>query len=166
MQEKETYSTLLRQILEDQNYTLRDLHEELLNLDYEITYASLYSYLTGKTVPSFDIAKSILEKERYEIEEDELRETLVFSKKKWKENQQEDSNLLNMHVKIKPGTIAPSFQNNAETLKSTIEMRAEELFSDSDMITQFTAGGKRKISAYIAYLIKKDLMENDFIQED
>ena len=45
-------------------------------------------------------------------------------------------------------------------------MRADEVFGDENLITQFSASGKRKLSAYVAYLIQKDLKENGLITEE
>lgn len=166
MEIRETYSTLLRQILEDQNINLKELHADLLNLDIDITYPSLYGYLTGKTVPAFELAKEILAKENYVIDDADLISTLKYSRKKWKEAQQGEDSVLDIHMKIKPETIDKTFMNNTAALKSALEMRAEELFTDTELVTQFTASGKRKLGAYLAYLVRKDLIENDFIEGD
>ena len=159
-----TFSRLIIQILQDQNLNLTQLHKELYDLGLSITYASLYGYYTGKMVPPLSKAKEILKIEKVEIDDDELIAILEQSRQVQKvENYQEDK-ILNLNLKIKPELVGGAYKQQAKYLKSVIEMRADELFGDENLVTQFSASGKRKISSYVAYLIKKDLEESGLLE--
>nr|MBQ4458676.1 hypothetical protein [Clostridia bacterium] len=159
-----TFSALLRQILEERNINLSKLFRELFDLGMDLTYASLYSYYIGKTAPPFEVAKKIITLENLNIENDDIEKILEYSRKISKSENEEKEKILNLNLKIKPTSISKAYKNSANELRSLIEMRAKELFGDEDMVTQFSAPGRRKISAYMAYLIKKDLEENEYIE--
>lgn len=156
-----TFSGILRQILMDEDLNLTQFHSKLSDLGLNITYPSLYAYYMGKTVPTFRCAKEILEKVKMHFETEELLDILEYSRALNKvEN--EDDKILHLNLKIKPEEIDERFKNSSKLLKSTIEMRSKELFGDNELVTQFSASGKRKISSYIAYLIKEDLTKNNY----
>lgn len=161
-----TYSTLLTQILQEQDINLANLHNELCDLGMKITYASLYSYFNGAVIPPYSVAKEILRLEKINIDSEELEAILDYSKKVAKQERSDDGKILNLNLKIKPEYIDLSYKKNAQGLKNIIEMRAEELFGNEELMSTFQAGGKRKLSAYVAYLIKKDLEDSDFIKEE
>jgi len=159
-----TFSRLIIQILQDQNLNLTQLYKELYDLGLNITYASLYGYYTGKMIPPFSKAKEILKIEKIEIDDAELEAILEQSRQVQKaENSQEDK-ILNLNLKIKPELVDGAYRQQAKYLRSVIEMRADELFGDENLVTQFSASGKRKISSYVAYLIKKDLEESGLLE--
>jgi len=160
-----TFSSLLLQILQEQNLNLTELYKELNDLGFYITYPSLYGYFTGKMVPPFLKAKEILKVEKLNIDDEELARILNHSKRIQKEDYDENEKILTINLKIKPELIDPKYTLQPKYLKSVIEMRAEEIFGNNELITQFSASGKRKLSAYIAYLIKKDLEESGFVEE-
>ena len=161
-----TFSRLILQILNEQDLNLRELYRELCDLGMNITYASLYSYFTGVVVPPYDVASELLDLENVEMEESELRNILTHSRKVMKEELHDSDRILQMNLKIKPELIGREYQKKPKYLKSVIEMRANELFGDEELITQFSASGKRKLSAYVAYLIKKDFEENMTAKEE
>jgi len=159
-----TFGRIIQQILEEQNLNLTELFKELYDLGMNITYASLYSYYTGSVIPSFQTAKKILSLEKYNINDQELEEILAYSKKIFNQEKANENELLRLHIKIKPENISKKYEHDSKTLKSIIEMRADEITGNDDLITQYTASGKRKLSSYIAYLIKKDLEDNGYLK--
>lgn len=164
---EQTFSRIIHDICNDKGFSLKDLYRDLYDLDVNITYSSLYSYSSGSVIPPYSIAKEILKKEDYLLESEELEEILNYSKKVFQQEKSDDNKTLYLNLKIKPKNISKQFINNADGLKSVIEMRAEELFAgQEELITMFSANGKRKLSAYVAYLIKEDLIRNKFIKEN
>lgn len=160
-----TFRRLLIDILSDRNINLSNLYNELNDLGLNIKYSSLYSYYTGVVVPPFEIAKKILITEHVVVNDGELETILKKSKKISREERLDNDDVLNLNLKIKPELIDERYKNNSSSLRNMIEMRAEELFVDDDLIVKFSATGKRKLSAYVAYLIKKDLLKSGFIEE-
>ena len=159
-----TFSRLIIQILQDQNLNLTQLYKELYDLGLNITYSSLYGYYTGKMVPPLSKAKEILKIENIEIDAEELEAILEQSKQIQKQEKSQEDKILNLNLKIKPELVDGIYKQQAKYLKSVIEMRADELFGDENLVTQFSASGKRKISLYVAYLIKKDLEESGLLE--
>jgi len=164
--EEITFSRLILQIIRDQKINLTKLHKDLYDLGVNIKYPSLYSYFTGVVVPPFSVAKKILKTERIEIDDEELEQILRHSKRIQRSEKDDANKILNLNLKIKPELVGSDFKQNSKYLKSVIEMRADELFGDENLITQFSASGKRKLSAYVAYLIQNDLKENGLIAEE
>ncbi len=160
-----TFRRLLIDILTDRNINLSNLYNELNDLGLNIKYSSLYSYFTGVVVPPFNVAKKILNIEHVTLNDNELEQILSRSKRVSKMERQENDDVLNLNLKIKPELIDQKYKSNSRSLRNMIEMRTEELFVDDDLQVKFSALGKRKISAYVAYLIKKDLLESGFIEE-
>lgn len=158
-----TFGRIIQQILEEQNLNLMELYKELYDLGMKITYASLYSYFTGTVIPSYQTAKKILTLEKYNISDQELEEILAYSRRIFNQEKEDENELLRLHIKIKPESISKKYEHDSKTLKSIIEMRADEITGNDDLITQYTASGKRKLSSYIAYLIKKDFEENGYL---
>lgn len=161
-----SFSRLILQILREQNINLTKLYKDLNNLGLNITYPSLYSYFTGVVVPPFSTAKKILKIEKIEIDDEELENVLSYSKKVYKSEKDDANKILNLNLKIKPESVDEDFKQNSKYLKSVIEMRADEVFTDENLVTQFSASGKRKMSAYVAYLIKTDLEKNGLIAKE
>ena len=160
-----TFRRLLIDILTDRNINLSNLYNELNDLGLNIKYSSLYSYFIGVVVPPFNVAKKILNIEHVTLNDNELEQILSRSKRVSKMERQENDDVLNLNLKIKPELIDQKYKSNSRSLRNMIEMRTEELFVDDDLQVKFSALGKRKISAYVAYLIKKDLLESGFIEE-
>lgn len=100
------------------------------------------------------------------MDDEELEQVLRYSKRVQRAEKDDANKVLNLNLKIKPELVGDSFKQNSKYLKSVIEMRADEVFGDENLITQFSASGKRKLSAYVAYLIQKDLKENGLITEE
>lgn len=161
---EQTFSRLIIQILQDQNLNLTQLYKELYDLGLNITYASLYGYYTGKMVPPLSKAKEILKTEKIEIEDKELESILEQSRQVQKQENSQEDKILNLNLKIKPELVGSAYRHQSKYLRSVIEMRADELFGDENLVTQFSASGKRKISSYVAYLIKKDLEESGLLE--
>lgn len=163
---KTTFSRLIQQILDENNINLSELSTELYDLGLNITYSALYSYYSGSSVPPFRTANKILKSERVFINDKELDEILTYSSKISKTENIYKDRILRLDVKIKPEVISKEFENNPNGLRSIIDLRSNELFGDEDLITKYSVNGKRKLGAYISYLIKKDLIENGLIKED
>ena len=161
-----TFYTLIHRILQDRDMNLTRFYKELADLGLNITYPSLYAYYTGTTVPPYSMAKKILKLARVQISNDELEQILEYSKKAYRDEKTENNNELHINLKIKPKNINEDYKNNADGLKTIMEMRADELFGKDDEISRASSGGKRKISSYISYLIKKDLEENGFLESE
>lgn len=161
-----TFNTILHRILQERDINLTRLYKDLCDLGMNITYASLYAYYTGTTVPTYSTAKKILKLVKYTVTNDELETVLEYSKKVSKAEKDDDNNVLYLNLKIKPKNISSEYMNDAKALRTIIEMRADELFGKDDEISQLSAGGKRKLSAYISYLVKKDLEESKFIKTE
>ena len=161
-----TFSRLILQILQEQDVNLTQLHKDLCNLGLNITYPSLYSYYTGVVIPPYSTAREILKTENMEMSEEDLKEVLAYSRKVYKDEKDDANRILNLNLKIRPESVSRNFRQNSKYLRSVIEMRADEVFGDEDLVTQFSAVGKRKLSAYVAYLINKDLKENGLLEEE
>lgn len=159
-----TFSFILKEILNEENLNLKKYCDLLNNLGLSITYPSLYAYYNGVTTPSFLTAKRILKLSKYKINDDELEQILDFSKKSIKADNSENSRILNLNLKIKPKQISEKYEFQPSTLKSLIDVRSRELFTTNEkLMKQFDVDGRSKLSAYIAYLIKKDLEENKIL---
>ena len=115
-------------------------------------------------VPPFAKAKEILKTEKFEIDDEDLEAILKQSRLVQKEENSQEERILNLNLKIKPELVGSAYKQQAKYLRSVIEMRADELFGDADLVTQFSASGKRKLSSYVAYLIKKDLEESGLLE--
>lgn len=163
---KITFSRLISQILDEQNINLTELANELYDLGLNITYSALYSYYSGASVPPFRTASKILKLENIHIDNNELDGILSYSKKISKDEDIYKNKILRIDVKIKPEVISKRFENNPNGLRNLIDLRANEVFSDEDIITQYSVIGNRKLGAYISYLIRKDLIESGLLKEE
>lgn len=163
---KITFARLIQQILDEQSINLTTLSTELYDLGVNITYSALYSYYSGSSVPTMDTAKNILKVEKIKFSDDELKNVLEYSKKISRNENIYKDRILRIDVKIKPEVISREFERNPNALRNLIDIRSDELFGDNDLILQYSANGKRKLGAYISYLIKKDLLENNLINEE
>ncbi len=163
---KTTFSRLIQQILDENNINLTELATELYDLGLDIKYSALYSYYSGSSVPPFRTANKILTSERIFINDNELDEILAYSSKISKTENIYKDRILRLDVKIKPEVISKEFENNPDGLRNIIDLRSNELFGDDDLITKYSVSGKRKLGAYISYLIKKDLIENELIKNE
>lgn len=161
-----TFARILQQILDEQNVNLTILADELYSLGLNITYSALYSYYSSTCVPPFSTAKKILHFCKIEISDKELENILEVSKKIARNENIYKDRIMRIDVKIKPEIISQKYKYNPEGLKNIIEMRADEIFGDEELVTNYSANGKRKLGAYISYLIKKDLLENEILEEE
>ena len=158
---KTTFSMILRQYIEEKGLNLTEYCNQLNDLGIYVSYPSLYAYYTGKNVPSYEIARKILDYQKENLNEKEIIATLKYSRDIIKQENDNDD-LLNVNLKIKPEQIDARYKNSSKYLKSAITMRAEELFGKDNLVTQFSKSGKGKLSAYVAYLIKEDLKNNGY----
>lgn len=161
-----TFATLLQQILNEQELNLTELSTLLYNLGLNITYSALYSYYSSSSVPPFVSAKKILNLCKIKISDKELEDVLETSKKVSRNENIYKDRIMRLDVKIKPESISKEYSRNPEGLRNLIDLRSEELFTDDELITKYSAMGKRKLGAYISYLIKKDLIENGLLKEE
>lgn len=162
--EKVTFSTVLREIMFDEDMNLKEFYNQINNLNLKIGYTTLYNYYSGITVPSVTIAKNILKKAHYNISDIELEELLEYSKQFNQNEGNDNKKILRLNLKIKPDLISKEYEMKPEALRTVIELRSKELFTNKEFMRMFDVDGKGKISAYIAYLIKKDLEENDIVK--
>lgn len=160
-----TFSRLISQILIEQNINLTELYKDLNNLGINITYSSLYAYFKGTNVPPISVARQILVSENICVNDNELNDILKLSKNIQKSETEDINKTLRFNLRIKAGSINNKYELNPKLLKSVIEMRANELFGNEDLVTQYSASGKGKLSAYITYLIKNDLKKSGYIEE-
>lgn len=160
-----TFRQLLNRLLRDRDINLTRLFKELNHIGIKITYPSLYSYYTGIAVPQFNIAKKIVEAENLSVDDSELELILEESRRVIKELKEEDEEILKFNIKIRPWTVDSKYSNNSTGLKDDIKVRINELYGKKDEIDYTTVDNLKKMSSYIAYLIRKDLLENNFIKE-
>ena len=158
-----TFSALLHRILQENDISLMRLYKDLYDTGMSITYPSLYAYYTGTTTPPYSVAKKIIKFAKMAISNEELEEILSYSKITTKNEKDDSNSLLNMNIKIRPKIISMDYEQNASALKTIIELRADELFGKENEIVPLSSNNKKQISAYVAYLIKKDLKENNLI---
>ena len=158
-----TFSAILHRILQENDISLMRLYKDLYDVGMNITYPSLYAYYTGVTTPPYSVAKKIVKHAKMSISNEELEDIINYTKATTKAEKDSSNSLLNMNIKIRPKIISEEFEQNASALKTIIELRTEELFSKENEIVPLASSGKKQISAYIAYLIKKDLKENNLI---
>ena len=158
---KETFERKLKRILEEKQKSLIKIHEELEDKNVIVTYASLYSYLTGKSIPPQQKAEQILSALGYNTEKEELTNVIEVSKNVHAERRKKET-VLHLNLKIKPEMITKEFQNDPEKAKKIIDKRASEFFGEKP--ESLKKKKKRKLSAYIAMLIKEDLEENSYLE--
>ena len=158
---KETFERKLKRILEEKQKSLIKIHEELEDKNVIVTYASLYSYLTGKSIPPQQKAEQILSALGYNTEKEELTNVIEVSKNVHAERRKKET-ILHLNLKIKPEMITKEFQNDPEKAKKIIDKRASEFFGEKP--ESLKKKKKRKLSAYIAMLIKEDLEENSYLE--
>ena len=161
-----TFATLIQQILDEQDINLTELSNLLYNLGLNITYSALYSYYSNSSVPPFETARKILKLCKVETDREDLEQILLTSKEVSKNESIYKERIMRLDVKIKPENISKDFAKNPDGLRNLIDLRAEELFGNEELTMKYSAVGKRKLGAYISYLIKKDLTENDIIKEN
>lgn len=159
--EKITFNRILSQILEEEEINLTKYCKELNDLGVNITYPCLYSYYCGYTVPGFSKAKKILKVSKIKYSSDELEEILEYSKVISSENNIEENRIMTLTLKVKPEEV--STELTPSTLKNILNIRAGELFNQN---VNFSTDKKGKLSSYFAYLVKKDLEENNLIKRE
>lgn len=158
----ETFYLLLNEYARNNGISVRQLHRNLLLKGINITYSCLYAYFIGTICPPFEKAKKLCIALGLGLSDDEIEKILEASREYIKNNYQ-DIKIMNVNLKIRPETISKKYSKDVNGLKNVIEMRANELFTDEDLLSIFDAQNKRKTSAYVAYLIEKDLKENGLI---
>lgn len=157
-----TFGYLIDRLLSDRDISLTYLHRELNNLGVNVTYPSLYSYLNLTHCPSNEIAKKIVRCEKLSISDSELAEILEATRQSIKEIKEEtELNELVVNLKIKPEQIDDRYKNNSFLLKKDIKERINELMPDKKINKQNK--DLENISAYVTYLIKKDLNDGNIV---
>ena len=152
-----TFSALLTQLTDAQGKSFADIKRMLDEKNISVSYPALLSYKSGRIVPTFEIANMILSAFDYNMTYDELYEMLQYSRSQLRTINEDDHQYFQTSLRINPKNIDEDL--NGSVLERILNERAEELFSDEKLAKEFKVG-KRKLNAYITYLIKKDFKEN------
>ncbi len=145
----DTFSGLMRQLLESSNMTARQLYRILRDRNEDISYPAIGSYKNYDSVPSFDRARAILDALEYEISDDDLSEILQYSRDELKTIRQ-DEQTVQQGVRLSPKFFSANI--NAAELRTMIDGRIEELTSVNG-----------NFNSYISWLIKNDLTDAGYL---
>ena len=150
MKKLKLFSIILQEAVEiscDGNY--KDALKVLNNNNCSLSYSTIRKYKDNQTLPTFEKAKEIITILKHPIKDNDLLECLAYSRK-WLETNDNKTEYLTTAIRINPNWLGLSLNE----LNNLIDIRCKELFSDDN----------KKIGAYIYYLIKKDLEENDLLK--
>lgn len=145
---------------------VKELYTKLKKSKMSITYSTLYLYCNGAVVPPYEVWQELNRKMGLNLTSVELQEMFEDSRQIQKEDNHENKQIYNLNTKIKPSIVNQKYKGNVELLKMEVERRADEVFSNQQLINKFKVKSDRKTSAYIAYLIEKDLKENGYFTEE
>ena len=148
-----TYSMLLQQILDAVNMNDKSANSFLNENGLAISYPAFWSYRSFRSVPSFERAKAILKGFNYPIEDSDLEEILEYSRVELKNNILETKKYISKGVRLSPRQIAPSL--SADELENVIMERARKVI-----------GPDATINNYLNTLVKRDLIESGYIEEE
>ena len=145
----DTFSGLIRQLLESSNMTARQLFRILQDRNTDISYPAIGSYKNYDSVPSFDRARAILDALEYEISDEDLADILQYSRDELKTIRQ-DEQTIQQGVRLSPKFFSDNI--NAAELRTMIDSRIEEIT---------TVNGN--FNSYISWLIKNDLTSAGYL---
>ena len=144
------FSEILKTEIYENDIKLTDLADRLV--DFGITPKRLSEYQNGFSTPPFEKAKAIVETLGFEMEDEELFESLRLNKEICKENKSYTAGRYKfISVRLNLKKIMPD--KEPEYTDSMINLRVKSLYHD-----------EKQISNYIHDLISKDL--NEFILEE
>ena len=146
----DTFSRIMRQLLESSGITMRQLYRKLIEMNSDISYPALGSYKNYDSVPSFVRARMILDAFGYEVTDEELSEILQYSRAELKTIREDDQTMIQQGVRLSPRNFSKNMK--ADELRSMIDQRIAELGPD---ISNF--------NSYITWLIKDDLMQSGLL---
>ena len=152
-----TFGGLLTQLVNEQTRTLAASKRMMEEKGLNISYPTLLSYKNGRIVPSYETAREILKSFNYNLPYTELSQLLSYSREQVKDLNSDDQKYFQTSLRINPNLVEEGM--TASRLETILNERAGELFSDPELSSSFNVGN-RKLSAYISYLIQKDLKEN------
>jgi len=156
---KPTVMTILHDAASDSDCNIRELYNKLIQKGMKITHASFYLYYKGDVVPPYEVLSEMSRALNLGYKDNELKEIHDATKETVRANQPDK--LYHLNLKLKLETINPIYRVKNEAFKLDIEQRAREVFEDKELAKRFKAKGNRQLSAYFAYLIAKDLEENE-----
>ena len=140
-----TFSTILTQIAQEEKMNMQQMLSFLQNKGVETTYTSLTSYRSFRSIPSYDIAKSILEAFNYDISE--LPDILENSRTELKNYKEDTGKKFVRTIRIKPEELNV---DTADEITIVLEQRARE--------------ENYNVNQYIINLIKNDLILSKYIK--
>ena len=146
----DTFSSIMRQLLESSNITMRQLYRKLNENNADISYPALGSYKNYDSVPSFDRARMIFDAFGYDATDDELSDILQYSRAELKTIREDDQTMIQQGVRLSPKNFSKDMK--ADELRSLIDDRIAELAPD---INNF--------NSYITRLIKDDLIQSGLL---
>lgn len=139
-----TFSILLTQIAEEENMNMREMLKFLQDKGVDVSYTSLTSYRSFRSIPSYDVSKAILEAFGYET--DNLPDILENSRKELKNYKEDVSNKLVRTIRVSPDDLG---LETSEDINIILSQRASTL--------------NKNVNEYIIDLIKNDLAKSGYI---
>ena len=120
----------------------------LNNNNVPLSYTTIRKYKDNQNLPTFEKAKEIIATLKHPISDSDLLECLSYSKK-WLDTRESKTEYFTTAIRINPSWLDLSLNE----LNNLIDIRCKEIFNDEN----------KKIGSYIYYLIKKDLEENNLL---
>lgn len=145
----DTFSGLMRQLLDSSNMSSKQLYLVLKEKNAGISYPAIGSYKNFDSVPSFDRAKKILDAFGYDIPDEELTEILEYSREELKSIRQ-DEQMIQQGVRLSPKYFSKEI--NAAELRTMIDSRIEEISAVNG-----------NFNSYMSWLIKRDLISAGYL---
>jgi hypothetical protein len=146
-----TFSALMLQLMQASSTALKQLFESLKQNGSSITYTSLSAYKTGTVIPPFEKASEILKVFGYEMSQDDLTSVLSYSRQELKNYKDETGTSHSQGIRILPSIFGEEY--SSAQIMSRVDQRVNE-------------GGFGNINNYINHLIKKDLVENNYMEDE
>ena len=146
-----TFATLFGQILIASDMNLRQAQAFLEDRNVQVPYKSLSAYKTFTAVPAYDRALDILKAFDYEITDEELSDLLQYSATELKQYREDAKKYLVRGVRFNPKFFAEDL--SSDDLEFIINQRVDE-------------AGDGNLNAYLSRLVKEDLIENGFLEEE
>lgn len=148
-----TFSMLLTQIMEASDIRfVRDAYKIISEKRVDISYPTFANYKSFNTVPSYNIARQILDALGYSVSDEELVDILDYSNKELKSIRDYGKKTMQRGISLIPSYFGEDL--NADTLQSLIEVRVHDLFGENG-----------NVNHYINQLIKTDLIRHGLLEE-
>lgn len=152
-----TFSTLLTQLVEESEESLRQIAKKIQdrlndqNSSVKISYQALAAYRNFTSVPSFERAVIIINYFNYSIDNKQLTEILDYSRAELKKMNEEKD--IRQGIRLNPKNFEEGM--SVMELEIIIKQRITEIYGEDN----------GSINTYVTDLMKKDLISSGYIQK-